>query len=305
MSLKIVFMGTPEFSIPSLEYLIKSKHKVICVYTQPSKRKSRGQKIHKTPVHIFSEKNGINVRTSTLSDENELVKFKNLKPDLVIVVAYGQIIPNSFLQISNLNFLNVHASLLPKWRGAAPIERAILNGDKETGVSIMKIENKLDAGPYVMQKKIKIDSEINSGELKEKLSVLGAETLIQSIDLILSNEGNFIDQNDKEVSYAKKIEKKETKINWQEDAEKIILKINAFSPKPGAWFYFKKLRIKIHKAKIVNLSGKPGTVLDDKLIIATRKNAIKILKLQKEGKNIVDASDFLKGNKVNKNIIFN
>ena len=298
-------MGTPEFSIPSLEYLIKSKHNVVCVYTQPSKKKSRGQKIKKTPVHIFSEKNGINVRTSKLTDENELTKFIDLKPDLVIVVAYGQIIPNSFLQISNLNFLNVHASLLPKWRGAAPIERAILNGDKETGVSIMKIENKLDAGPYVMQRKIKIDSETNSGELKEKLSILGAKTLIHSINLILSKEVNFINQNDKEVSYANKIEKKETKINWQEDAEKIILKINAFSPKPGAWFYFNKLRIKIHKAKIVNLSGKPGTVLDDKLTVATKKNAVKILKLQKEGKNIVDAAEFLKGNKINKNIILN
>ena len=305
MSLKVVFMGTPEFSIPSLEYLIKSKHNVVCVYTQPSKKKSRGQKIQKTPVHIFSEKNGINVRTSKLTDENELIKFTDLKPDLVIVVAYGQIIPNSFLQISNLNFLNVHASLLPKWRGAAPIERAILNGDKETGVSIMKIENKLDTGPYIMQRKIKIGSETNSGELKEKLSILGAKTLIHSIDLILSKEVNFIDQNDKEVSYANKIEKKETKINWQEDAEKIILKINAFSPKPGAWFYFNKLRIKIHKAKIINLSGKPGTVLDDKLTVATKKNAIKILKLQKEGKNIVDAVEFLKGNKINKNIILN
>ena len=298
-------MGTPDFSIRSLEYLIKSKHKVVCVYTQPSKKKSRGQKIHKTPVHIFSEKNRINVRTSKLTDENELTKFKNLKPDLVIVVAYGQIIPNSFLRISNLSFLNVHASLLPKWRGAAPIERAILNGDKETGVSIMKIKNELDAGPYVMQTRIKIDTETTSGELKEKLSILGAKTLIQSIDLILSNKGNFIDQNDKEVSYAKKIKKEETKINWQEDAEKIILKINAFSPKPGAWFYLNKLRIKIHKAKIVNLSGEPGTVLDDKLTIATKKNAIKILKLQKEGKNIVDATDFLKGNKINKNILLN
>ena len=298
-------MGTPEFSIPSLEYLINSKHKVVCVYTQPSKKKSRGQKIQKTPVHTFSEKNGINVRTSKLTDENELIKFKDLKPDLVIVVAYGQIIPNSFLQISNLNFLNVHASLLPKWRGAAPIERAILNGDKETGISIMKIENKLDAGPYVMQTKIKIDSETNSGELKEKLSLLGAQTLVNSINLILSKKGNFINQNDKEATYAKKIEKKETKINWQEDAKKIIQKINAFSPKPGAWFYFNKLRIKIHKAKIVNLNGKPGTVLDDKLTVATKKNAIKILKLQKEGKNIVDATDFLKGNKVNKNIILN
>ena len=168
------------------------------------KKKSRGQKIQKTPVHIFSEKNGINVRTSKLTDENELAKFKDLKPDLVIVVAYGQIIPNSFLQISNLNFINVHASLLPKWRGAAPIERAILNGDKETGVSIMKIVNKLDAGPYVMQTRIKIDSETNSGKLKEKLSILGAKTLIQSIDQILSKEGNFIDQNNEEASYAKK-----------------------------------------------------------------------------------------------------
>ena len=231
--------------------------------------------------------------------------LKNLKPDLVVVVAYGQIIPESYLKIPNLLFLNVHASLLPKWRGAAPIERAILNGDKETGVSIMKIKNELDAGPYIMQTRIKIDTETTSGELKEKLSILGAKTLIQSIDLILSNKGNFIDQNDKEVSYAKKIKKEETKINWQEDAEKIILKINAFSPKPGAWFYLNKLRIKIHKAKIVNLSGEPGTVLDDKLTIATKKNAIKILKLQKEGKNIVDSADFLKGNKVNKNTILN
>ena len=305
MSKKIVFMGTPEFSIPSLKYLINSKHKVVCVYTQPSKKKSRGQKIQKTPVHIFSEKHGINVRTSKLTDENELIKFKDLKPDLVIVVAYGQIIPNSFLQISNLNFINVHASLLPKWRGAAPIERAILNGDKETGISIMKIVNKLDAGPYVMQTRIKIDSETNSGKLKEKLSILGAKTLIQSIDQILSKEGNFIDQNNEEASYAKKIEKKETRINWQEDAKKIILKINAFSPKPGAWFYLNKLRIKIHKARIVNLNGKPGTVLDDQLTVATKKNAIKILKLQKEGKNIVDAADFLKGNKINKNVILN
>ena len=223
----------------------------------------------------------------------------------MIVVAYGQIIPNSFLQISNLNFLNVHASLLPKWRGAAPIERAILNGDKETGISIMKIENKLDSGPYIMQTRVKIDSETNSGELKEKLSILGAKTLKDSIDLILSDKQNLKYQDDKEATYAKKIEKDEMKINWQEDAEKIILKINAFSPKPGAWFYLNKLRIKIHKAKIVNLSGKPGTVLDDKLTVATNKNAIKILKLQKEGKNIVDAADFLKGNKVNKNVILN
>ncbi len=305
MSLKIVFMGTPDFSIPSLEYLINSNHKIVCVYTQPSKKKSRGLKIKKTPVHVFSEKKGINVRTNKLTDENELTKFINLKPDLVVVVAYGQMIPKSYLLIPNLIFLNIHASLLPKWRGAAPIERAILNGDKETGISIMKIEDKLDTGPYIIQTKIKINNDTNSGELKEKLSIIGATALKDSIDLILSKKEYFHKQNDKEATYAKKIEKAETKINWQEDAENIILKINAFSPKPGAWFYFNQIRIKIHKAEIINLNGEPGTVLDDKLTIATKKHAIKILKLQKEGKNIIDADDFLKGNKINKNAKFN
>ena len=298
-------MGTPEFSIPSLKKLIDSNHKIVCVYTQPSKKRSRGQKIKKTPIHIFSEKKGIQVRTNNLKDKNELEKFKELKPDLIVVVAYGQIIPDVYLNLPNLKFLNVHASLLPKWRGAAPIERAILNGDKETGISIMKIEKKLDSGPCIKQVKIQIGNETNSGELREKLSILGATALKESIDLILSKTENYKYQNDEEATYAKKIEKEETKINWKESAEKIILKINAFSPKPGAWFYLNKLRIKIHKAKVIDMNGEPGTVLDNNLTVATKKNAIKILKLQKEGKNITDADDFLKGNKLNKNTKLN
>ena len=194
------------------------------LYTALKKKKSRGQKIKKTPVHIFSDEKGINVRTSKLSDENEITIFKNLKPDIVVVVAYGQIIPNSYLQIPNLKFLNVHASLLPRWRGAAPIERAILAGDQETGISIMKIVNKLDAGPYINQIKIKINKDTNSGKLKEKLSILGAKALEESINLILSKKEKYHNQKDKDATYAKKIEKSETKINWQENAEKIILK---------------------------------------------------------------------------------
>jgi methionyl-tRNA formyltransferase len=215
-------MGTPEFSIPTLKSLINSEHKIVCVYTQPSQKKFRGQQIQKTPVHIFSETKGIQVRTNKLTDDNELIKFKNLKPDLVVVVAFGQIIPDIYLQIPNLIFLNVHASLLPRWRGAAPIERAILNGDEETGISIMKIVKKLDAGPYIKQTKINIDSDTSSGELREKLSLMGAEALKDSIDLILLKKEDFKEQNDKKATYAKKIEKVETKINWLENAENLF-----------------------------------------------------------------------------------
>ena len=169
----------------------------------------------------------------------------------------------------------------------------------------MKIVNKLDAGPYINQIKIKINKDTNSGKLKEELSILGAKALEESINLILSKKEKYHNQKDKDATYAKKIEKSETKINWQENAEKIILKINAFSPKPGAWFYFNGLRIKIHKAEIINSSGEPGTVLDNKLTVATKKHSIKILKLQKEGKKIVDVEDFLKGNKIDKNTKLN
>ena len=154
MSLKIIFMGTPEFSIPALKILKQSEHDIVCVYTQPPKKKSRGQKILKTAVHIYSENEGIEVRTNLLNNKKEYEKFKKLRPDIVVVVAYGQIIPEMYLKIPQLIFLNVHASLLPKWRGAAPIERAILNMENQTGISIMKIENKLDSGPIIKQVKI-------------------------------------------------------------------------------------------------------------------------------------------------------
>ena len=300
MPLKIIFMGTPEFSIPTLKTLQKSKHKVICVYTQPPKKKSRGQKILKTAVHVFSENEGIKVKTSNLSDENEYRNFMQLDPDLVVVAAYGQMIPDIYLKKPNLIFLNLHASLLPKWRGAAPIERAILNKDKETGISIMKIEKKLDAGPFLKQVKVEIKKETTSGELIKKLSIVGAKALIESIELISSGEVIFNKQNEKEITYAKKIEKFETRINWQDKAENIIAKINAFNPKPGAWFLVKNERIKILKAKEVIKKGEEGRILDNKLTIGCSVNAIQILRLQKEGKRDMDANEFLIGNNLDK-----
>ena len=293
-------MGTPEFSIPALKILKQSKHKIVCVYTQPPKKQSRGQKIKKTAVHIFSENEGIKVKTNKLSDEKEYEDFTKLNPDLVVVIAYGQIIPDIYLKKPNLIFLNVHASLLPKWRGAAPIERAILNKDKETGISIMKIEKKLDTGPFIKQVKVNINEETTSGELIKKLSVIGAEALKDSIELILSGKAIFKKQNEKEASYAKKIDKIETRINWKDKAENIIAKINAFNPKPGAWFLLKNERVKILKAKEILQKGDPGIILDNKLTVGCSVNAIQILKLQKEGKRDMDVVEFLAGNNLEK-----
>ena len=296
MSLKIVFMGTPEFSIPALKILKQSKHKIVCVYTQPPKKKSRGQKTLKTAVHVFSENEGIKVNTNNLNSENEYKNFIKLNPDLVVVVAYGQIIPDIYLKNPNLIFLNLHASLLPKWRGAAPIERAILNKDKETGISIMKIEKKLDAGPFIKQVSVKINKDTTSGELSKKLSVLGAGALKDSIELIFSSKVKFKQQNEKNATYAKKIDKLETRINWKDKAENIIAKINAFNPKPGAWCLLKNERIKILKAKEIIQKGEEGKVLDDKLTVGCTVNAIQILKLQREGKKEMNAIEFLIGN---------
>ena len=300
MPLKIVFMGTPEFSLPTLKILKNSKHKIVCVYTQSPKKKSRGQKILKTPVQIFSEKEGIKVRTGQLKDEKEYEDFMRLNPDLVVVVAYGQLIPENYLKTSKLTFLNVHASLLPKLRGAAPVERAILNKENETGISIMKIEKRLDSGPYIKQVKVKIDKETTSGELIKKLSVIGAEALRESIELISSGKSIFKDQNENEATYANKINKTETKINWKDKAENIIAKINAFNPKPGAWFSIKNERIKILKAIEVKKNGGEGEILDDKLTVGCSLNSIQILKIQKEGKREMDVKEFLTGNNLEK-----
>ena len=254
----------------------------------------------KTPIHIFSESEGIKVKTTQLTDDGEYEEFIKFKPDIVVVIAYGQIIPERYLKTPNLIFLNVHASLLPKWRGAAPIERAILNKESQTGISIMRIEKKLDAGPYIKQVKIQIDKNSTSGEIRKKLSLIGADALKESIDLVIKGKAIFQKQIEKDATYAKKIEKKETKINWYDSAENIIAKINAFNPKPGAWFLFKNERIKIIKAQKVSKTGREAEILDDKFTVGCSVNAIQILRLQKEGKREMDVTEFLVGNNLEK-----
>jgi methionyl-tRNA formyltransferase len=298
MALKIIFMGTPEFSVPIFKSIYETDNKILEVYTQPPKKKNRGQKIINSPIHEYSKKFRISVRNPIVFDDEEINHIENLKPDLVIVVAYGKILPKKLLNLEDILFINVHASLLPKWRGAAPIQRAIMNMDQETGVSIMKIVPKLDAGPVLIQSKIKITKETNHKELSGKMSELGAKLILNSLKLIENKKVNFIEQNESNATYAKKIEKTETRLNWNEDADKVIAKINAFCPSPGCWFKLNGVRIKIIKAKRVINQGMPGIVLDDKLTIACSKNAIQVIELQKEGKQKITADEFLKGNTI-------
>ena len=299
MALKIIFMGTPEFAVPILKSLYESKHNILEVYTQPPKKRDRGQKLNLTPIHTFSKKNNIKVRyPEKIDTKEEYERLKKLKPDVVVVVAYGKIIPQQFLDIKNIRFLNIHASLLPKWRGAAPIQRAIMNLDSETGISIMQIVSKLDSGPIMMKSKIKISKYTKYKKLSEQLSNLGSSMIIDSLNLIESKAGKFIEQNDKDATYANKIDKKETKIDWKDEAKIIIGKINAFSPSPGCWFKYQGIRVKIIDAKEVDASGTPGQIINKNFTIACSKNAIQILVLQKEGKKIMSAIDFLKGNEI-------
>ncbi len=297
MALKIIFMGTPNFAVPILKAIHESNHKILEVYTQPANKSGRGQKFNHSDIQNCAEQLNLSVRTpDTFEMIEEINHFKKLKPDLVVVVAYGKILPPRLLDIDKILFINVHASLLPKWRGAAPIQRAIMNLDSETGISIMKITRRLDAGPVMLKEKIKISKEMTHHDLSKKMSEIGAKLILDSIKLIENNKANFIEQKELEATYAKKIQKKESKINWNESAKIIIAKINALYQNPGCWFELFDSRIKIIKAIEVKNSGEAGTILDDKMTIACEKNAIQILELQKEGKKPMLVNEYLKGN---------
>ncbi len=298
MAYEILFMGTPEFSVPILKCL-NSKHKILSVYTQPPKKKSRGQKIVKSPIHLESEKLKLPIRFPENLNNNEEYKFiKESKAKFVIVVAYGQIIPENFLNTKNLIFLNIHASLLHRWRGAAPIQRSIIEMDKETGITIMKIIPKLDAGPYMLQKKIVINDNDNFASLSKRLSDLGSESILEALSLFENNKVHFINQQEQMITYAKKINKKESEIDWNNSAKKIVAKINGLNPYPGVWFEHKGTRIKIIKAETSDYKGKIGEVLTNNLDIGCQDKSIRINLLQKAGKKVITTKSFLKGYKI-------
>jgi methionyl-tRNA formyltransferase len=297
-------MGTSKFSVPTLETLIKNKFNILKVYTQFPKKSKRGQKINSSPVENFCIKNKVNFNNpENLNTNEELNNFKKLSPDVVVVVAYGQIIPKFFLDTAKFGFINIHASLLPKWRGAAPIQRAIMNNDEKIGISIMKIEEKLDTGPVLISKELELDKNATHGEIEKKLSIMGANLLIESLRNLEEGSLKFINQNNSEATYAKKIDKNETKINWNLDASKVLAHIHGLSPSPGSWFEYEKERFKVLKAKISTDKGKPSSVLDENLTIGCKSNSIQILQLQRQGKNAQTSKDFLLGKKISKGSI--
>ena len=303
MTLKIIFMGTPDFAVPILKSIYKSKNKILEVYTQPPKKKNRGQKILSSPVHKCADELNLKTRfPNSLETDEELEHLKSLNPDLVLVVAYGKILPKKLLNLDKILFINLHASLLPRWRGAAPIQRAIMNMDKETGISVMKIVEKLDAGPVMLKSKIKLTKESTYIDISKQMANVGSSLVLEALNLINENKANFVEQDEREATYAKKIDKLESKINWNEKASKLIAKINSLNPSPGCWFNFSGSRIKIIKAKEIKVIGKPGVVLDNELTIGCSENAIQILEIQKEGRNKVSSKEFLKGNKLEKGL---
>jgi len=296
MPYKIIFMGTPQFSVPILETLVQSSYEISCVYTQPPKKSNRGQKINSSPIQNSAESLKLAIRyPNNLNTDEELNFFKKVNPDIVVVVAYGQIINKKFLDIPKKGFINVHASLLPKWRGAAPIQRGIMNLDKQAGVSIMRITEKLDSGPVMKKIEIGISSSDTSGVISAKLSKIGSEYIVEALEDIFNEKDKFIEQDHNSATYAKKIRKNEGKIDWEEDAKKIIGKINGLNPIPGAWFEYKKIRYKIWKASILEKTGPAGTIIDNSFVIACKDNSIKIIEIQKEGKNKLLLKDFLLG----------
>ena len=306
MAKKIIFMGTPMFAVPILKSLYQNGYDISAVYTQPPQKSHRGQKINKSPIQGISETLNIDFRSPiTLKDNQDEYKFlKELNADLAVVVAYGQIIPKEFLELTKKGFINVHGSLLPTLRGAAPIQRAIMNLDEEIGISIMKIVEELDSGPITNIYKFKLDKNSNAQEISEKLSLLAAEKILDNIDEIFEDKIQFIDQDHSKATYAKKIDKNEGKINWSDKAINIIGKINGLFPIPGAFFIFNGERYKILKAEIGNGIGKAGEVLNDKLEIACSNNqSIKILEIQRQGKKVQKIGEFLLGSQIKKGAV--
>ena len=300
---KIVFMGTPLFAVPILKSLYQNGYPVSVVYTQPPQKSQRGQKINKSPIQGMSETLKIEYRTpSSLKNNKEEYNYlKGLDADIAIVVAYGQIIPKEYLNLVKKGFINIHASLLPKWRGAAPIQRSIMNLEKETGISIMKIGEQLDTGPICNTYKIEIMTDDNSETISEKLSALAAEKILDNIDEILEGKTEFKEQDHTKASYAAKIEKTEGQIRWIETAENIIGKINGLYPSPGAFFIYNGERYKILKADLSFGTGEVGEVLDNYLEISCgNKKSIKVLEIQRQGKRPQSISEFMLGSQIKK-----
>lgn len=303
MPLRLVFMGTPDFSVPVLMALAGQGHEIAAVYSQPPRPAGRGMELRKSPVHEKAEMLGVEVRTpKSLRDPTEQAAFVALGADAAVVVAYGLLLPKPLLDAPRLGCWNVHASLLPRWRGAAPINRAIMAGDAETGVMVMRMEEGLDTGPVAMAEKLRIGPDTTAGELHDRLSLLGADLMIRAASALERDSLVTQPQPQVGVTYAAKITNAETRIDWTRPAQAVHDHIRGLSPFPGAWceidFGGRLDRVKVLRSALAGGSGEPGAVLNDALTVACGQGAVRLLRLQRAGKQAADAAEFLKGNRV-------
>jgi methionyl-tRNA formyltransferase len=300
--MRVIFMGSPDFSVPILSGLIDAGHDIVCVYAQPPRPAGRGHKETPCPVHAVALEKNLTVRTpKSLKDSAEQKEFAELKADIAVVAAYGLILPKEILEAPRLGCVNVHASLLPRWRGAAPIHRAILAGDSETGVTIMQMDEGLDTGAMLMAERVAITPETTAEMLHDKLAEMGATMITGALRELEAGNATPVPQPEDGVTYAKKLERGEGRLDWRKPALELERAVRAFHPWPGTWFELpgadKNARVKVLAAHVADGTGqKPGTVIDDKLTVACGEGALRLDRLQREGKGAMSADEFLRGN---------
>jgi methionyl-tRNA formyltransferase len=294
--LRLAFMGTPDFAVPALDALLAAGHEVAAVYSQPPRQAGRGKKLRPSPVQQAAERHGLEVRTPpSLKNAEEQAAFAALKLDAAVVVAYGLILPKPVLTAPRLGCLNIHASLLPRWRGAAPIQRAIMAGDGSTGVTIMQMDAGLDTGPMLLSEAIDIADDETAGALHDRLAALGARLIVQALDGLAAGKLHGAPQPAAAAVYAAKLTRADEIIDWRKSAAEIARQVRALSPSPGAWFTAKGERIKLLAVRLVEGSGEAGAVLDDQLTIACGGGALRPLQLQRAGRGPMAAADFQRG----------
>jgi len=298
-ALRLAFMGTPDFAVPTLAEIVAQGHEVACVYTQPPRPAGRGKADRKTPIHVFAQSHGFDVRTpKSLKGEAEQAAFAALDLDVAVVVAYGLILPKPVLDAPRLGCLNLHGSLLPRWRGAAPIQRAIMAGDAETGVMVMQMEEGLDTGPVLLAEQTPIGAHETAGELHDRLAQIGASLMGRALSALSRSGLDATPQSEDGVTYAHKIEKSEGRIEWSKPAEDVDRIIRGLTPFPGAFFEVNGTRVKVLRAVPVEGSGAPGTVIGEGLTVACGEGALRITEVQRAGKAAMDVEAFLRGTDV-------
>ncbi len=299
-ALRLVFMGSPEFAVPTLAALLDKGHEIACVYAQPPRAAGRGQFQRPTPIQVFAESHGLAVRTPrTLKDADAQRAFASLAADAAVIAAYGLILPPAVLAAPRLGCFNVHGSLLPRWRGAAPIQRAILAGDTQTGVTIMRMEAGLDTGPMLLSQTVPITPTTTAATLHDTMARLGAALMVDALDGVAAGTLHAVPQPERGVTYAPKLERDEGRLDWRQSAADLERRVRAFYPWPGAWFEIGGERIKVLSAAIEAAGpSAPGTVIDDRLAIACGKDALRPLRIQRAGRAAMDTDAFLRGTRI-------